>query len=77
MTPPPPRRYGMVIVSALTAVLALVAAVSVSGWALLVVPFALVVGVSAWKGLTLRQTGKAMSEATSDDPGHGPAGMSF
>ena len=56
------------------AVLALVLAVSVSWWALVVLPFALVVGVAAWNGIGVATTLHALGDS-SNDPGSGPAGL--
>ncbi len=70
-------RYGVLLASILSSVVAVAGAVLVTAWALLVLPFAFIIGVCAYSGLTLAQTWEAMDEHSGDDAGRGPAGMSF
>jgi hypothetical protein len=70
-------RYGLIVGAATTGALSLGGALVLSAWALLLLPFAIIVGACAWNGLTLAQTWRAMGEAFGDDAGQGPAGMSF
>lgn len=58
---------------ALLVVAALVAAVTVTAWALLVVPPALIFGIAAWRGVGPRKVLHVLGEQ--DDPGMGPSGL--
>ena len=55
-------------------VVAVVVAMAVTAWALVVVPFALVLGVAAWNGIGARRVLDLLGDS-SDDPGRGPAGL--
>ncbi len=77
MSDSPRPRTGLVFGSLTAAVVAIAAALLLTAWALLVLPFAIIVAVCAYKGLTLTQTCTAMGEASGDDAGRGPAGLSF
>lgn len=70
-------RFGLLFGSLAASVVAVAAALLLSAWALLVLPFALIIGVCAYEGLTLSQAWTALGEASGDDAGRGPAGMSF
>jgi hypothetical protein len=73
----PRPRYALVLACVAGAVLAGWAALTVSAWALLVVPVALVVGGCAWNGLTLAETWRGMDDGSAADVGRGPAGMGW
>ena len=68
------RRTGLAATCLLAGLVALAVAVTVSAWGLLVVPFALVFGVCAWRRMTVAQTWGAWTGP--DDVGSGPAGLS-
>lgn len=57
--------------------MAIAAALLLTAWVPLVLPFAFIIAVCAYKGFTLTQTWTEMGEASGDDAGRGPAGMSF
>jgi hypothetical protein len=61
------------------AVSAVVVAVAVTLWALLVLPLALIIGICALHGMTLAQTWERMCDelGLGEDPGRGPAGVDF
>ncbi len=47
-------------------------------WALVVVPLTVIVGICAWKGLTLRETWRGFDEGPDGgDLGRGPAGLGW
>lgn len=71
------RRYGLVLASVATAALAVMVGLTVSLWALCVLPFALIIGICGWKGLTLTETWHAMDDGSEADPSRGPAGIWF
>ena len=71
------RRYGLVLASLATAALAALVAATISLWALCVLPFTLIIGICAWRGLTLTETWNAMDDGSEQDLGRGPAGMGF
>ncbi len=66
----------LVVANVVALGLGLVVAATVSGWVLIVLPFAGIMGVSVSQGLALSQSWDAIGRAP-DDPGIGPAGMSF
>ena len=59
---------------AVVLVVAVVVAVAVTPWALVVVPFALVLAVAAWNGVGALRVLDLLGDS-SDDPGRGPAGL--
>lgn len=72
----PRPRYGLVLASLGVAASAILLAL-VTLWALCVLPFALIVGICAWRGMTLADTWERLSEETGEDAGRGPAGLGF
>ncbi len=56
--------------------LALAAALVVTGWALFAVPLTLPVAYGAWLGLTDAELHEVLDHSTGGDLGHGPAGAS-
>jgi hypothetical protein len=52
-------------------------AAAVTLWALWVLPFALIIGICAWNGMTLGQTWERIGDEAGKDPGRGPAGFGF
>ena len=56
------------------AVAAVVLAVLLTPWALVVVPFAVVIGIAAWNGIGVVRTLDVMGDS-SPDVGSGPAGL--
>ena len=54
-------------------VAAVLAAIAMTAWALLVIPPALVVGIAAWRGVGPRTALGVLAQQ--DDPGTGPSGM--
>ncbi len=52
MAPAPHLRYGLLLADMAVAVSAMVVAVAVTLWALLVLPLALIIGICAWHGMT-------------------------
>ena len=53
---------------------AVVLAMTVSAWALVVVPFALVIGIASWRGVSVGRTLDVLGDS-GNDPGSGPAGI--
>ena len=76
MAPARPR-YGLVLACLVAASLSGLGAVTVTFWALVVLPFAVIVGVCAWRGLTLAETWAGMTAGSDEDLGRGPAGLDF
>ncbi len=70
-------RFGLLLASLAAFAASVVAAVTVSAWALCVLPPAVIAGVCAWNGLTLRQTWAAMDGSPEEDGGRGFPGMTF
>lgn len=68
----PHRRAALI--SAFVAFDAVILAVLVTPWALVVVPFALVFGLASWRGVSPAKTLDALGDS-SNDPGSGPAGL--
>jgi len=56
------------------ALAALALALLVTAWTLVVVPFAVVIGVASWNGIGVGKTLDAMGDSA-NDPGSGPAGI--
>lgn len=78
MASQPNPRYG-VVVACLAAALLVALIFLVTPWALWVLwvlPFALVIGICAWRGMTATETWERMSDESGDDVGRGPAGWS-
>jgi uncharacterized protein (DUF58 family) len=67
-------RYGLLLAAVAVGALSVVAGWTVGGWALWVLPFALVVAVCAARGLTLAQVWRGLDPGPEEDPGRGPAG---
>ncbi len=63
----------MLLASLAAAASAVLVALTVTLWALSVLPFALVIGICAWHGMTLAQTWERMGDESWQDPGRGPA----
>ena len=76
MAQPPRPRCGLVLASVAVAVAAVPVAF-VTLWVLCVLPFALIIGICAWHGMTLAQTWERLSDESSEDAGRGPAGLGF
>ncbi len=81
MASQPNPRYGMVV-ACLAAALSVALISLVTPWALwvlwvlCVLPFALVIGICACRGMTATETWERMSDESGDDVGRGPAGWS-
>jgi hypothetical protein len=76
MTADRPRRYAVAGLCVVTFGVAVFVAAEVSVlWGAAVVPFALLFGAGAWKGLSLAESWEAAGPGDGD-PGTGPAGMS-
>lgn len=77
MAPARRPRYGLVLASVAAALLAGLVGAAVTPWALWVLPFAVILGICAWRGLTLAQTWAGLDASSDEDPGRGPAGLGF
>jgi hypothetical protein len=77
MATTPGPRYGLLLASLAVAALTVGVAVAVTPWALWVLPIALIIGICAWKGMTLTQTWERIGDESGEDPGRGPAGLGF
>jgi hypothetical protein len=62
----------LVLAFASTALVAVVLALAATPWALAALPFCLVGGIAAWKGLRLQDL---LDAAGDDDPGRGVPGL--
>lgn len=76
MAQPPRPRYSLVSASIAVAASAVPVAF-VTLWVLCVLPFALIVGICAWRGMTLAQTWERLVDESDGDAGRGPAGLGF
>ncbi len=78
MASPPRPRYRLVLAS-----LAVIAAVGLFSfvtpwalWVLWILPLALIIGICAWRGMTLAETWQRLDdESPIDGPARGPAGF--
>ncbi len=77
MAPAARPRYGLLLASLAVAASAVLVAVAVTLWALCVLPFALIIGICAWHGMTLAQTWGRMGDESGEALGRGPAGLGF
>ena len=70
------RNYPLVLACILVVVGCTFLAFTLTAWSLVAVPFAGVIGVAAWFGMTFRAAAKAIVEGPyNDDPGSGAPGM--
>lgn len=76
MAAAPRPRYGLVLASFGVAASAVLVAF-VTLWALCVLPFALIIGICAWRGMALAETWERLSDGSGEDAGRGPAGLGF
>lgn len=74
MASAPRRRCRLVLASRGVAAYAILLAL-VTLWALCVLPFALIIGICAWRGMTLGATWERLSEESGEYAARGPAGL--